>query len=116
MWILTTAFFLGTWIYSPSSKENTRVPLPHCGHEDVDPLYLLRALTTLVLSLVDKLESHGVFFPLHAVHCTYAPRLHSAFSFLAFGHCMPVSIQAVFMYKLYVFITCNKYCIFFPQW
>lgn len=61
----------------------TLLMLPHDGHADTDPLSLLTAFISLIPSSC---------FPPFACSPLYIctkPILHSAFSFSAFGHCMP---------------------------
>lgn len=64
--------------------------LPHCGHEDMDPLSLLRALISLIPPTHESVFS---LFACSALYICTKPRLHSAFSFSASGAACPVFVS-----------------------
>ncbi len=76
-------------------------PLPHCGHEDMDSLSLLRAPIPLIPSPVDKLERFP--FACSALYICTKPRRHSAFSFLALGAACPVFVSLTLQHALHLF-------------
>lgn len=64
MGIVDLNYSTNKWMDLASPEENALTVT------SLDPLSLLWSLISLIPSLMDK---PGVFSPLHAMHCTYAP-------------------------------------------